>query len=404
MATIRRKTAIPALDDFKYARKNGIDLSWDNYEQMLPQDGFARLGLACSDCLMGPCRINPFDRGSEKTVCGLGRKELAYRSMMHLMGAAARETADPMAAILETAAAKCPQPVKVSDGCTSVGAGVLKPDMINVLCEGVPFARLAELEKAAETADAAGAKGFNFVLVGACCSKRNTACGLANVELAMLTGLVDAYLLGAGAVGLGRNAAAAYHTAVLCPGMETGALLKKAAEAYAKRDAAKIRPAGEPVQLKMHSLESLAEIAGSCDKVALFAGDANIKRTVGAAVIDTIKALTAKGVACFTFGNAAVEAAGLDGAVYASGAAVSDVAACEAIMKKVCAVCMPELALGGTVAQALCMGGKGAPVLTCTELPVEGCPELADALHESVEYCAPGDFTARALECAGEGV
>ena len=65
MATIRRKTIEnKATEYLSYARTAGVDLSWNNYERMLPQDGFARLGLSCSDCLMGPCRINPFDRNA----------------------------------------------------------------------------------------------------------------------------------------------------------------------------------------------------------------------------------------------------------------------------------------------------------------------------------------------------
>ncbi len=407
MATIRQKTAFAAAADFRYAREQGIDLSWDNYERMLPQDGFARLGLSCADCLMGPCRINPFDRGSEKTVCGLDRAGLVYRSFMRFLGAQPHETDDYLASIIGAAAARCGEPVKTSDGSTLVGPGVLKKDKVNIICEGVDFDRLAEIERAAvdhsAIAEKAGASGFEFSLIGACCSRRNTAGGCAGAEFAVLTGLADAYLIGPGAAGAGRNAASAFHTAVMCPGMDAAAILSRAAEAYKKRDAAKIRPAAEPAELRMYSLDSLDGIAGRYEKIAVFAGDANIKRTVGAAALSAIDRLASHGVACFTFGNVAAEAAALTDGVYACGANVHDVLKHEAIAKKLCVVCMPELAFAQSVAEAIYMGSQGAGVITCTELPIEGCPELADSMHKLVGYCAPESFADRALELTGKG-
>ena len=49
------------------------------------------------------------------------------------------------------------------------------------------------------------------------------------------------------------------------------------------------------------------------------------------------------------------------------------------------------------------MGSQGASVITCTELPIEGCPELADSIHKLVGYCAPESFADRALELTGKG-
>lgn len=52
------------------SKEKSIQTVWDRYEQMLPQCGFGETGLCCRHCLQGPCRINPFDEGSETGICG----------------------------------------------------------------------------------------------------------------------------------------------------------------------------------------------------------------------------------------------------------------------------------------------------------------------------------------------
>ncbi|MDA8226769.1 MAG: hypothetical protein M0T74_03535 [Desulfitobacterium hafniense] len=81
MRQVRRKTAEPASRQYLLkAKTEGISLSWNNYESMLPQDGFSLLGLTCEKCLQGPCRLNPF-RSENSTICGLDRDELVYSSL-----------------------------------------------------------------------------------------------------------------------------------------------------------------------------------------------------------------------------------------------------------------------------------------------------------------------------------
>ena len=77
---------------------------------------------------------------------------------------------------------------------------------------------------------------------------------------------------------------------------------------------------------------------------------------------------------------------------------VSDILNYAPIREKVRVVCMPELNCGGGTARALYMGEHGLKVITCTELPVEGCPEIADALHERLAYCDSTAYTAKVLE------
>ncbi len=40
------------------------------YEEMRLRCGFGRLGLCCTDCLRGPCRLSPFDDGAGRGLCG----------------------------------------------------------------------------------------------------------------------------------------------------------------------------------------------------------------------------------------------------------------------------------------------------------------------------------------------
>lgn len=77
MKQVRRKTIDPLLPALiEASRKTGFALVWDRYERQLPQDGFARLGLTCYDCLQGPCRLHPFGEEPQVTICGRSSDDL----------------------------------------------------------------------------------------------------------------------------------------------------------------------------------------------------------------------------------------------------------------------------------------------------------------------------------------
>ncbi len=63
------------------AKENNIQTVWDRYEQMLPQCGFGETGLCCRHCLQGPCRINPFEEGSETGICGATADVMVARGL-----------------------------------------------------------------------------------------------------------------------------------------------------------------------------------------------------------------------------------------------------------------------------------------------------------------------------------
>ncbi len=65
----------------KKAEAEGIQTVWDRLEEMQPQCGFGQLGVCCSVCSMGPCRIDPFGEGASLGVCGANADTIAARNL-----------------------------------------------------------------------------------------------------------------------------------------------------------------------------------------------------------------------------------------------------------------------------------------------------------------------------------
>jgi len=86
METIHLKTVDPVSQNLlRAAARKGIHLNWERYEKMQPQDGFLRLGLSCPfGCMQGPCRIDPFQRGPQKGLCGMGRDQMVTALILRL--------------------------------------------------------------------------------------------------------------------------------------------------------------------------------------------------------------------------------------------------------------------------------------------------------------------------------
>lgn len=49
-----------------------------------PPCGYGLLGLCCSDCLAGPCRISPFEKEKAKGLCGIDADLLVARNLLRL--------------------------------------------------------------------------------------------------------------------------------------------------------------------------------------------------------------------------------------------------------------------------------------------------------------------------------
>jgi hypothetical protein len=93
METIHLKTADPVSQHLlRLAAQRGLELQWERYERLQPQDGFLRLGLSCPfECMHGPCRIDPFGRGPNAGICGLGRDEMVAAMLLRLCQRGAME-------------------------------------------------------------------------------------------------------------------------------------------------------------------------------------------------------------------------------------------------------------------------------------------------------------------------
>lgn len=86
MEKIHLKTVDPISQALlRSASQKALELPWERFEKLQPQDGFLRLGLSCPyGCMHGPCRIDPFGRGPGEGVCGLGRDEMAAGMLLRL--------------------------------------------------------------------------------------------------------------------------------------------------------------------------------------------------------------------------------------------------------------------------------------------------------------------------------
>jgi hypothetical protein len=116
METIHIKTVDPFGQELlRNAQQKGLELNWERYEKLQPQDGFLRLGLSCPyGCMQGPCRIDPFGRGPDRGLCGLDRDgmvaafflRLILQGVLELIDGSISESSDAMQPMCENALEK----------------------------------------------------------------------------------------------------------------------------------------------------------------------------------------------------------------------------------------------------------------------------------------------------------
>ncbi len=63
------------------ARTCGADTVWEREEAQTPHCGFGELGLCCTNCNLGPCRIEPFDEEPQLGVCGADKDVISARNL-----------------------------------------------------------------------------------------------------------------------------------------------------------------------------------------------------------------------------------------------------------------------------------------------------------------------------------
>lgn len=447
MRQVRRKTVDPSVRKYLLkAKGEGIKLSWNRFETMLPQDGFGRLGLTCFDCLQGPCRLNPFSREEERTICGRTREELVIKGLYRFLGNSEfKLNADDMVRASEVNTGliglarvqfekmKTECDSRLVEGTRQIGLGVLKQEYINICLEEVsPVVMNMVQTLAQELSDEAisrGAKGFNIVIAGDIApafpfaSVSNTG----GVEFAVLTGLLDFYVVGSNGLGLGKNIVPHYHTFYAEANYGTREIkvrdwLLQAAVAYTQRDKKKILSSEEINEVELISLDK-EQIKTNLEKgkikgICVFGGGTNLKVTQDALVCEAVAKIAQEDVLCLSYGNTAVtlgkygylrnrsnsdsklQGIGKFPLVDCVGAEIDVVKIVDLVesigSQKVVAL-FPELTTARDFMVALTLAGAGVKVLTAINLPLEGSEDVAEKIGKLITYCTPSDYVNQGL-------
>jgi carbon-monoxide dehydrogenase catalytic subunit len=78
----------------KKAAKDGVETVWDRFLKQQPPCGYCELGLSCRNCVMGPCRIDPFGEGPQQGVCGADADIIVARNLSRMIAAGAASHSD----------------------------------------------------------------------------------------------------------------------------------------------------------------------------------------------------------------------------------------------------------------------------------------------------------------------
>jgi carbon-monoxide dehydrogenase catalytic subunit len=87
------------------ARELGARTAWDRHEALQPLCGFGELGLCCSICFMGPCRVDPFGERAQQGACGADAALIVARNAARSVAAGAAAHSDHGREVVEVLAA-----------------------------------------------------------------------------------------------------------------------------------------------------------------------------------------------------------------------------------------------------------------------------------------------------------
>lgn len=76
------------------ADRDQVETVYERYEAQQPQCGFCELGLSCRNCVMGPCRIDPFGEGPQRGVCGADADIMVARNLGRMIASGAASHSD----------------------------------------------------------------------------------------------------------------------------------------------------------------------------------------------------------------------------------------------------------------------------------------------------------------------
>lgn len=78
----------------RIAEQEGIETAWDRFEKQQPQCGYGQLGICCRNCMMGPCRIDPFGGEPKRGVCGATADTIVARNLIRMIAGGASAHSD----------------------------------------------------------------------------------------------------------------------------------------------------------------------------------------------------------------------------------------------------------------------------------------------------------------------
>jgi len=78
----------------KKMEKDQVTTVWDRFQDQLPNCGYCEMGLSCRNCVMGPCRVDPFGEGPQVGVCGADANIIVARNLGRMIAAGAASHSD----------------------------------------------------------------------------------------------------------------------------------------------------------------------------------------------------------------------------------------------------------------------------------------------------------------------
>ena len=91
---MERSSDPAAKEMIEFAEKCGYETAWDRLSKQEPQCGFGLLGVCCRNCMMGPCRINPFGEEPKRGVCGATADIIVARNLDRMIAGGAAAHSD----------------------------------------------------------------------------------------------------------------------------------------------------------------------------------------------------------------------------------------------------------------------------------------------------------------------
>ena len=85
------------------AVEDGVETAWDRLIKQQPQCGYGQLGVCCTNCAMGPCRIEPYGTEPQRGVCGATADTIVARNLATMLATGAAAHSDHGREVVEVA-------------------------------------------------------------------------------------------------------------------------------------------------------------------------------------------------------------------------------------------------------------------------------------------------------------